>query len=248
LNGEAKLKTIKYIFFFVLMGIMVGACSTTSSTDTKNDYYTQLGVGYLQKGRLDLAVLNLEKALEQSPDSADTHHYYALLQEQLKNDDKAAIHFRKALSIDPKNPDLLNNYGSFLCRTGHYPEAEALFMASVRDPLYKTPEFAYTNAGICVHKNGDAAKAESYFHNALQVNDHFPDALYQMAKLNHEKGDNAKAQAFLYRYNDVAPASPEVLLLCYQVQTQMQETEQAEACASQLQAKFPESTAASQIN
>jgi type IV pilus assembly protein PilF len=232
----------------MLMGSMMSACSTTSGTDTKNDYYTQLGVGYLQKGRLDLAVLNLEKALEQSPDSADTNHYYALLQEKLKNDDKAAIYFRKALSIAPKDPDLLNNYGSFLCRTGHYAEAETSFMAAVRDPLYKTPEFAYTNAGICVHKNGDAVKAESYFRNALQANDRFSEALYQMAKLNHEKGDNAKAQAFLYRYNDVAPASPEGLLLCYQVQTQMQETEQAEACAGQLQAKFPDSTAASQIN
>jgi type IV pilus assembly protein PilF len=243
------MKTITYGFLLMLAINMLAGCSSTSSSSGKaNSYYTQLGIGYLQKGRLDLASMNLEKALEQDSGSADAHHYYALLQERLGDDSKAAKHFRKALSLNPKDSGLLNNYGSHLCRTGNYADAESAFLAAVRDPLYKTPEFAYTNAGICVRKAGNSALAESYFRQALEKNHRFSEALYQMGKLNYEKGDYSKAEAFLYRYNESAPATPESLLLCYQVQTRLNDAAKAEACAVQLRAKFPDSMAASQID
>ncbi|SEA10951.1 type IV pilus assembly protein PilF [Thiothrix caldifontis] len=234
----------------LISNMMVGCSNTpsTSDVDKAGSYYTQLGIGYLQKGRLDLASLNLEKALAQDDNSAPTHHYYALLQERLGNDEKANKHFRQALNITPSNPDLLNNYGSHLCRTQRYAEAETAFLKAVRDPLYKTPEFAYTNAGICIKKAGDAIQAEAYFRQALEKNNRFSEALYQMTKLHHEKGEPAKAEAFLYRYNEVAPATPDSLLLCYQVQTRLNEVDKADACANTLREKFPDSNAASQID
>lgn len=230
---------------------ILNGCSNTSSLpdgDKAGSYYTQLGVGYLQKGRLDLANLNLEKAIAQDPGSAPANHYYALLQERLGNDEKAAKHFRKALDVTPKDSGLLNNYGSYLCRTGKYAEAEQAFLKSVSDPLYKTPEFAYTNAGICIKKAGNITQAESYFRQALEKNSRFSEALYQMARLHQEKGEPAKAEAFLYRYNDSAPATPDSLLLCYQIQTRLNEADKADACAAELRGKFPDSKAASQIN
>lgn len=244
------MKTIRFALLLMFLVSITAGCSSnpSSSSDKATNYYTQLGIGYLQKGRLDLAALNLEKALAKDSSSADTHHYYALLQERLENNEKAGKHFRKAISITPKDSALLNNYGSYLCRMGKYSAAEDAFLAAVRDPLYKTPEFAYTNAGICTRKTGDSARAEDYFQQALAKNNRFSEALYQMAKLNQEKGDYAKAEAFLYRYNESAAPSPESLLLCYQVQTSLKEMDKAEACATALRAKFPESAAASQVN
>ncbi len=245
------MKTIKFgLFLILLASILAGCADMPSSAESKKaaGVYAQLGVGYLQKGRLDLATLNLEKAIDADPHSADAHHYYALLQEKLGHDDKALEHFRKAIHLDGKDPALLNNYGSHLCRTGDYSGAVRAFLAAVSDPAYKTPEFAYTNAGICVRKQGDTDQAESYFRKALQINPRFSEALYQMARMSYEKGDDTKAQAFLYRYNDVAPATPDTLLLCYQIESKLNETAKAESCAVGLRRKFPESTAASQIN
>jgi len=249
-NGhKIAMKIIKYALLALLISSMGGCSNTTSSTDDKTgSYYTQLGIGYLQKGRLDLANMNLEKALAQDSRSAPAHHYYALLQERLKDDAKANKHFRKALSLTPNDPDLLNNYGSHLCRTQQYAAAETAFLKALSDPLYKTPEFAYTNAGICTKKAGNMAAAETYFRQALEKNDRFSEALYQMARVHHEKGESAKAEAFIYRYNEVAPATPDSLLLCYQVQTRLNEMDKADACASTLREKFPDSSAASQIN
>jgi type IV pilus assembly protein PilF len=246
---------IKLPVMCLLLAIsLLSGCSETpakssSSKEAKaSSYYTQLGVGYLQRGRLDLASLNLEKALADDPGSADVNHYYALLQENLGNDAKASEHFQTALRKDGKNPELLNNYGSFLCKTGNIQGAEQAFMTAVNDPLYRTPEFAYTNAGICVLKRGDTQAAENDFRQALQKNPAYGDALYQMAKLSHEKGDDPKAQAFLYRYNESAPDTADSLLLCYQVQSALNEREKAEACAVNLRGRFPDSAAASQIN
>lgn len=234
----------------VFICISLLGCSNTGSTSSssKGSHYTKLGIGYLQKGRLDLATLNLEKALKRSPRSADTHHYYALLQQQLGNSQKATKHFRKAIRINPKDPDLLNNYGSWQCKNGQYTEAEKAFLSAASDPLYRTPEFAYTNAGICVGKDQRPQQAEDYLRQALKKNNRFPEALYQMAKLNYEKGNDAKAEAFLYRYNEVAPARPDTLLLCYQVQTRLDEGVKAEACATKLRAAFPDSQAASLVD
>lgn len=236
----------------VVSAFLLTACSTTSSvnpnSDSSQDYYTQLGVGYLQKGRLDLAQQNLLKALEKDPNSSDAHHYFALLQEALGDDEKANQHFRKALKLNNKNPELLNNYGSFLCRKGQVELAEKAFMTAVRDPFYKTPEFAFTNAGICVAKGGNLNAAEDYFKQSQQVNANYPETLYQLAKLNYQKGDNAKAQAYLYRYNAQVPATADSLALCYKIESALNESEKAEACAVQLRAKFPDSKAASQLN
>lgn len=245
-------KNVLVLCLILSISFMTGCSGTPGKSSSKkakaSTYYTQLGVGYLQRGRLDLASLNLEKALAASPDSADVQHYYALLQESLGNTAKASQHFQTALRLNSKNPELLNNYGSFLCKTGNIQNAERAFMAAASDPLYKTPEFAYTNAGICVRKRGNDQQAENYFRQALQKNPNYGDALYQMAKLNHERGNDAKAQAFLYRYNDGAPATADSLLLCYQIESSLNEQTKAEACAVKLRGRFPDSTAASQIN
>lgn len=242
------MKTISYLAIFVLAGSLLAACSNTGKSSKSGNYYTQLGIGYLQKGRIDLATLNLEKAIKRSPRSADAHHYYALLQDKLGNEDAADKHFREAVSLSPKDPDLLNNYGSWQCRRGDYDSAEKSFLAAADNPLYRTPEFAYTNAGICIRQKGHTEQAEDYFRRALQKNDRFPEALYQMAKLNHEKNNDSKAEAFLYRYNEVAPANADSLLLCYRIQTRLNETAAAEACSAELRAKFPDSKAASLLD
>ncbi|WML90997.1 type IV pilus biogenesis/stability protein PilW [Thiothrix lacustris] len=244
------MKIIRYAFFLLLISSTHGCSnnSASSESDKAGSYYTQLGVGYLQKGRMDLASMNLEKALTQEPNSAPANHYYALLQERLGADDKAGKHFQKALRVTPKDSSLLNNYGSYLCRTGQYAAAERAFLESLKDPLYKTPEFAYTNAGICIKKAGNPTQAETYFRKALEKNNRFSEALYQLARLHYEKGESAKAEAFLYRYNDSAPASPDSLLLCYQIQTRLNEVDKANTCATELREKFPDSVAASHID
>lgn len=235
----------------LLLAAALSACVNTSKGPSKKEtaeYYSQLGAGYLQKNRLELAQENLEKALSINRNSKDGLHYYALLQEHLGNMDKAGILFQRAMQLDGKNPELLNNYGSHLCKMGKYKSAVAAFMAALKNPLYQTPEFAYTNAGVCLQKAKIPQQAEGYYRKALEHDPNFSLALYQMAELEYARGEHAKAQAFLYRYNERAQSTAETLLLCYKINRALNDSTVAEQCATKLMAQFPNSAEAKQIN
>jgi len=234
---------IKTLTTFLILLLSMTACSSNKSKPEPNkskasSYNARLGAEYTRKGRLNLANEKLLKALEQDPGSADANHYYALLQQKLGLNQTADSYFRKALSITPKNPDLLNNYGSYLCQNGQYKSAAQHFMAAINDPLYTTPEFAYTNAGICIKKSGDNTTAEQYFRKALALKPKFSSALYQMAKVKFEQGDYNRAQAFLQRYHERNPEVSESLTLCVQINRRLGDLNAAGQCRSKLAERF----------
>jgi type IV pilus assembly protein PilF len=103
-------------------------------------------------------------------------------------------------------------------------------MAAIKDPLYTTPEFAYTNAGICIKKSGDVITAEKYFRKSLTLKPSFASALYQMAKIKFEQGDYTRAQAFLQRYHERSPAVAESLSLCEQINSHLGDLNAAGQC------------------
>jgi type IV pilus assembly protein PilF len=153
------------------------------------------------------------------------------LQQKIGDNSTANKHFRKAVQIDQSDPNLFNNYGSHLCQTGHYQKAIEQFDLATQSPFYNTPEFAYTNAGICLRKMHNDAKAELYFRKALLKNTDFGSALFQMAKLNYDQQYFSKAQAFLLRYDEKNLPAVESLTLCIKINKQLGNIAQADFCA-----------------
>lgn len=236
----------------LIASLLLSGCSSEPSKLGNNshaaEYNATLGAEYLKQNRLKLAHEKLTKALQQNPNSFRVNHYYAVLQEKLGKDSLAQQHFQKALTIRPNNSELHNNYGSFLCKIGNYNKALSQFAQAIKDPLYKTPEFAYTNAGVCLKKSGKTQHYEAYFRKALQLKPQFDLALYQMALLKLKQGNTAKAQAFLYRYHDIAKQTPKSLLLCKQIHDKLGEMVEADKCISQLLSNFPHSKEANELS
>ena len=111
-------------------------------------------------------------------------------------------------------------------------------MAALNDPLYTTPEFAYTNAGICIKKSGNATQAEQYFRKSLALKPSFGTALYQMAKLKYEQGDYARAQAFLQRYHEKNREDASTLSLCVKINTGLGDASTASRCSNKLAGSY----------
>lgn len=231
------------LFSFTLAG-----CTGGVKKEQASDYNSELGIRYLQKGHLKLANDKLTKSIEQNPNSAKSNHYYAILQQRLGDNGKAARHFAKAVQLDPKNSELRNNYGSFLCKTKRPNIAVNQFLVAIKDPLYATPEFAYTNAGICLRKSNQHGKAEKYFRLALKKSSSFPSALLEMARLYKDKRNYARAQAFMLRYERVGKSSPEALSLCVAINQKMKNNAKASSCRSALLRLFPSSKEAEKLN
>jgi len=206
-------RLMKKITLISLFLLVLSGCATTGSTTTRSvkasDANTQLGAAYLNQGNYVRANTKLTKAIEQDPNNAKAHSIFAILKMRLKQDDEARKAFDKALSLTPDDPTILNNYGTFLCAQGKAEEALTKFSAALKDPLYTTPEFAYSNTGICMMSLDNYDKAESYFRLALKQKKDYPAALYQMSLVNEKKNEFATAWSYLERYYKTnAPKNP----------------------------------------
>ncbi len=206
-------------------------------------YNTQLAAGYLQRGRLDVALEKIAKAMLQDPRSAATFHTAALIYEKIGDTEEAEKFYKKAMNLDAKDPALQNNYGQFLCGLERFNEAEGYFLTAIKNPNYPTPDLAYENAGLCSLRARDINKAEEFFRSALKINPNSAIASFQLAKIYYDKGDYPFAQVFLQalfkRYQDQVSAP--ILYLGYQIEMALKNASAAELYRRNLLNRFPTS-------
>ncbi len=238
----------------VAVGLLVVACASSPSRDQEQaglkeaaKINVQLGVGYLNEGDLEHSKIKLERALTQDPELPSAHWSYALLQMRLGDTKLAEKHLKKAIDLDPNDARARNNYGFLLCNEGRVKEAEKQFLLAARNPLYKTPAVAYTNAGLCLLKADERDKAEQYLRAALGVRPNHAQALYQLARLKFEQGRYLQARAFMQRYAQASDHSPQSLWLSYRIERHLGNRGAAESFASQLKERFPDSREATKL-
>lgn len=251
------------IFAIALIGAAVGAlgaCSTTGETSNLKQesaaserkeaarVHTELGQKYMQQGKLEIALHNLEKALSYDPNYADANTVIAVLYEQIGDMKQAENYYRKAAQIKPKGGSELNNYAAFLCKIGRYDEAQSFFDRAIADPFYKTPEVALVNSGTCYLKAGKSDLADQRLRAALDRAPNNPEALFQLATALYEKGDYFKARAFMQRFEAVGKPGPESLLLGRNIELHLGNSSAASDYTRRLLQSFPESQQARSLN
>ncbi len=238
----------------VLATLLAGGCATSGDRLSEAKlrkaatYNAQLGAGYLARGNLEQAKAKFEKALDQDPDNAKANSGFALLQARLGKDPEAQRYFERAIALDPDDSEVLNNFGAYLCDKGRRPEAEKRFLAAARNPLYKTPEFAYRNAGTCALTTGDLDAAEVFFGRALESNPRFAPALLDLVDLNRERSRYQAALTYLERYHRLFPQSPESLFMAVNIHRDLGNRNLASTYATRLNTLFPLSPEAQSIN
>lgn len=189
------------------------------------------------------ALEEAQLALRIYPDNAGAYGLLGLIYMGLKENDQAENAFRRAINLTPDEPELNNNYGLFLCETGKSRQSLEHFVKAVRNPLYETPEIAYTNAGRCALRGGDDAQAERYLEQAmLRAQDGAPLAKIQMAKMYFRRGQYEKSRAYL---NDVIKrldvATPEALLLGIRLERRLGNQIDEKSYEQRLRNRYPNS-------
>jgi type IV pilus assembly protein PilF len=230
-------------------GLFSACGSTPQDSQDKNDddaatYNVQLGVAYLKQGNLALAKEKLERAEKQNPRDANVHAALALLNERLGNQAKVDSHFRTALRLAPRNPDISNNYAVYLCRSGRHAEGVRRFEGAARNPLYRTPEAAYTNAGVCLRRAGEAKAAEDSFGRALATRPNHAEAAFQLADMFLEQGRTAEARTRVDQFLGAYPPTPDLLLLAVRISRTVGDRVAEARYARKLRLDFPGSDAA----
>lgn len=211
------------------------------------EVYVGLGVGYMEEQQYEVALDNFKKAVAIDPRLPSAHNGIAILYEKLGELDLADKHYRKAIQLDAKDARALNNYGTFLCRTGKYKESEQYFERAASNPLYNQAASALKNAGICALKDNDPDKAESFFRKSLEVNPAYGPSLLQMAQLSYDADDYFKARAYLQRYLQIAEPTPDTLWLAVRTERELGDANAEASYALLLKSRFPDSPQAQQL-
>ena len=229
----------------VLAVLLLTACSSSSAkrqTEKAHEaavYNVQLGLEYMNQGDLERAKDKLDRALTQDPSNPDVHSARATLYSRLKQKDKADEEFRTALRLAPHDPRMVNNYAVYLCQNGRNDEGVKRFLEAARNPLYPTPEAAYTNAGVCLRATKRDDEARAAFMHALQIRPNFAEAQFQLANLQFDHGELVPARAGIDGFIGTYNATADLLLLAVRVARAQGDRVAAQRYARKLQLDFP---------
>ncbi|PHS73387.1 MAG: type IV pilus biogenesis/stability protein PilW [Cycloclasticus sp.] len=215
--------------------------SIQGAVESPADVYTALGVEYMNRGLYEVALEKLQKALTVDQYSTNAHNVIAVLYDRLGDQVLAGKHYERAVALSPANSSAQNNYARYLCGLKKFDLADQHFNKALKNPLYKSPLLALTNAGTCAWKAGNLDKAESYFRTALQRNKHFPATLLQMAKLKYEQENYLSVRAYLQRFRDVNKHTAASLWLGIQAEDKLGDQSGVASYTLQLRQLFPDS-------
>ncbi len=241
----------------VLLMLGLSACAGNSVKDKQDAKQSrqasmlnvQLASGYIKRRQYDVAKEKLLKAIKQDDTNIVAYTTMAILMDIVDEPDEAEAYYKTALNIDSKNPELQNNYGSFLCKHDKIPQAIAEFDKVIKNQFYETPEKAYANLGYCLlkAKKPDYKRAEKYLREALKIQPRLPSALLSMAELGIKTHRPLLARAFTQRLHAIARPTAKSLWLQIQAENLLDDRKHFLQLSRQLLKQFPDSPEAEQL-
>ena len=161
----------------------------------------ELGLGYMGQGNMVRARENLELAVKHAPSyyraRLSIAHYY----EQVGEVDEARDAYKKALRLDARNGNVLNNYGTFLCKQGEYDQADTYFNRAIDQLYYYLVSASYENAAFCAFKAGEVEQAKYYFSRAIDHDPNRVKSILQLFKIEVSTEDYNDARLRLFKFH-----------------------------------------------
>lgn len=219
----------------------------SSSATEKAMTRISLALGYLRIGNTQQAKFNLEKAKDFAPNLVPLYIAFAHYYEAVEEPKLTVEAYEKALSINAQDPDVLNNYGVFLCRQGKYLTAEKLLLKAIAIPSYTLVAQSYENLALCQLKAKQFDNAQNYLEKAINHSPHQASSLLHMVRLQYAKGNYKLAQNYLHRYElSSREYTAQALALAFKVYEKQESKHLAKKYGTMLVNMFPKSFEADQ--
>jgi Tfp pilus assembly protein PilF len=167
--------------FGVFCVLLLSACATTPSDKDlkKAETHYNLGVSYLTKEQLNDAFVEFQKAVKLDPKHKESLNSLGYLSFRFKKYDEAISYYKRSISIDPNYSEALNNLGALYLDIENWDEAIKYFKMALKNPLYTTPEKAYSNMGYAYYRKGDYTNAINILNEVfVRYPDGFPQPSY----------------------------------------------------------------------
>ena len=242
---------------WVLSGL--GGCAATSESGpdgAKGDIVTEsdepearrrarirleLAVGYFEQGQTTIALDELKQSIAADPNFAQAYNLRGLIYMRLNDPRLAEDSFRRALAINPRDADVLHNYGWMLCQQSRFGESQKALAQAIALPLYGGRAKSWMAQGLCQMKAGQGAEAELSFQRSYELDAANPVTGYNLANLLYLRGELVRAQFYVRRLNNSELANSESLWLGIKVERRLENRDAVQQLAAQLRKRFAQS-------
>lgn len=147
----------------------------------------------MNKGQLNDAFVEFHKSIKLNPNNKRSLNFLGYISTKFNNYDDAVSYYKRAIAIDPDYSDAINNLGVAYAEIKDWDEAIKQFKSAIRNPLYRTPERAYSNLGYAFYQKGAYTDAEEALEEALLRNPVLPRAFYILGLIYVKLHENESA-------------------------------------------------------
>ena len=244
------------VFIVLSVGALWGCTTQTPNPDTRERVTEsdqteadrrarvrmELASGYYARGQFETALDKVKLALAVKPDLPEAYNLRGLIYQSLGDDRLAEDNFKRALQLNPRDPDTMHNYGWFLCQSRRMPEAFAQLQQAIATPRYSGAPRSLMALGVCQARTGAYAEAERNLTRSYELDASSPVTAFNLADVLYRRGDFERARFYIGRVNAVPEYSnAQTLWLAARIENKMGNVRGARDYGRQLRARFPQS-------
>jgi type IV pilus assembly protein PilF len=197
---------------------------------------------YLARGQGSTALEEVGRAIAAKPDWAEAYSLRGLIQASLGDVQLADESYRRALQLAPRDGDILNNHGWFLCQQRRYAEADAQFDAALAQPQYRDTVRTLLAQGVCQARAGRWADAERTLLRSYQLDSANPVVAYNLSDVLLRRGELERARFYVGRINSQPELiSAQSLWLAARIERRLGNLQGVQELGRKMQERFPES-------
>ena len=234
----------------------------SSSTDTKDrptasdetdasrraSVRLELAGAYFSRGQMTTALDEVKKSIASNPNVAAAFNLRGLIYGNLGDHVLAEESFRRAMQLDPKDADVMQNFGWYLCQRDRYAEADVLFSRALAVPQYQDSARTLLTQGVCQARSGKTDEAEKTLVRAYALEPGNPAVAVNLSEVLYRKGDVERARFYIRRVNAVPSlVSAQTLWLAARIENKIGNAQGAADFGEQLRNRFPQSPEATAL-
>ncbi|QTN25380.1 type IV pilus biogenesis/stability protein PilW [Rhizobacter sp. AJA081-3] len=202
----------------------------------------ELASAYFSRNQMDVALEEVNRSIAADPTVGAAHNLRGLILGNLGQDSQAEESFRRALALNARDVDAMQNYGWFLCQHKRYGEADAQFTQALTIPQRRDTGRLLLTQGVCHAFSGQLEEAEKALMRSFQVDPGNPSTSVNLAEVLLRRGEPERARFHIRRVNSNPNyISAQTLWLAVRIEHKLGNQNGVTELGAQLRARYRES-------
>jgi type IV pilus assembly protein PilF len=201
-----------------------------------------LASAYFGRGQMTVALDEVKLSIAADPTVAAAFNLRGLIYASLGDEKLAEESFRRALQLNSRDADSMQNFAWYLCQQKRFAEANALFEQALAVPQYRDSLRTQLAQGVCLARSGQWAQAEQVLQRAYELDPSNPSTTMNLAEVLYRRGEADRARFYIRRVNAVPDVvNAQTLWLAARIEKKLGNAPGVTEAGEQLRNRFPQS-------